>query len=153
MKARGRMHVVFCTIWYHFHDLKKVKNTHGRVLLLRLILLHFLNFGNGTKLHKTSHVSFSQATKFRSLVMLWANFPCSHLFNLTMETAEWYVQSSQCMLIKVRQQSYLWKVKLMTSFWCFGGSSAPAFFQIFCNCFSRKNHRLEKHLSTTKKEL
>ena len=26
--------VIRCTIWYHFYNLKNVKNTHGRVLLL-----------------------------------------------------------------------------------------------------------------------
>ena len=28
------LHVVRCAIWYHVHNLNKVKNTHGGVLLL-----------------------------------------------------------------------------------------------------------------------
>ena len=27
-------YVIFCSIWYHLHNLKNVKNTHGGVLLL-----------------------------------------------------------------------------------------------------------------------
>ena len=26
--------VMFCAIWYHLHDLKNVKNTHGGVFLM-----------------------------------------------------------------------------------------------------------------------
>ena len=28
------LHVMFCAVWYHLCNLKNVKNTHGRVLLL-----------------------------------------------------------------------------------------------------------------------
>ena len=35
---------MFCAIWYHFYNLKNVKNTHGGVLLLvkllKVTLLH-----------------------------------------------------------------------------------------------------------------
>ena len=53
-----------CAIWYHLHNFKNVKNTHGGVLLLerciKVTLLHgclprFLNSTNGTKPCKTSH--------------------------------------------------------------------------------------------------
>ena len=53
-----------CTIWYHLHILKIVKNTHGGVLLLvKVALLHgcflrFLNFTNSTKSCKASHAVF-----------------------------------------------------------------------------------------------
>ena len=59
-------------IWYHLYNLKKVKNTHGGVLLLKscrlksatllkVTLLHecfsrFLNCANGTKSRKASHI-------------------------------------------------------------------------------------------------
>ena len=54
---------MFCAIWYHLHNLKNVKNTHGGVLLLvklKVTLLYwyvsrFLNYiSNGTKLRKLS---------------------------------------------------------------------------------------------------
>ena len=54
-------YVVFCAIWYHSHDLKNVKNTHGGVLLLlKVALLHgcfsrFLNCTNGTN-RATHHI-------------------------------------------------------------------------------------------------
>ena len=43
-------------------NLKNVKNTHGRVLILKLTLLHgcfsrFLNCTNGTKSHNASQVT------------------------------------------------------------------------------------------------
>ena len=28
------LHMIHCAIWYHMHNFKNVKNTHGRVLLL-----------------------------------------------------------------------------------------------------------------------
>ena len=65
---RKNKFVMFCAIWYHLYNLKNVKNTHGRVLLLvklqakspqrysllKVTLLHgcfspFLNCANGTK--------------------------------------------------------------------------------------------------------
>ena len=67
--------VVLCTIWYHVHNLKNVKNTHGGVLilvklqakpatLLKVTLLHgcflrFLNCMNGTKSHKAPQIRVS----------------------------------------------------------------------------------------------
>ena len=33
-KIISRLYVMFCAIWYHFYNLRNVKNTHGRVLLL-----------------------------------------------------------------------------------------------------------------------
>ena len=60
-----------CAIWYHFHNLKNVKNTHGGVLLLvklqakclqlkvtliRGCFSRFSNCTNGTKSCKTSHL-------------------------------------------------------------------------------------------------
>ena len=54
--------LMLCAIWYHLYNLKNVKNTHGKVLLL--VKLHhssmaaftFLNSANGTKSRKASHV-------------------------------------------------------------------------------------------------
>ena len=62
-----------CAIWYHLYNLKNVKNTHRGVLLLvklqakfltllKLKLLHgcfsrFLNWANGTKSRKASHLN------------------------------------------------------------------------------------------------
>ena len=61
-----------CTIWYHLHSLKNMKNTHGGILLLvklqaepatllKVILLHgcflrFLNCTNGNKSRNTSRM-------------------------------------------------------------------------------------------------
>ena len=52
-----------CTIWYHLHNLKNVKNTRERVLtlLLKVIFLHgcftcFLNCTNVTKSRKASQI-------------------------------------------------------------------------------------------------
>ena len=58
---------MLCAIRYHLHNQKKVKNTHGGVLLLnlqlskKLTLLHgyfsrFLNCTNGAKSRKASHM-------------------------------------------------------------------------------------------------
>ena len=54
-------------IWYHLYDLKIVKNTHGRVLLLVTlqakasntppwVFFMFFNCSNGTKLYKASQI-------------------------------------------------------------------------------------------------
>ena len=64
------LYVKFCAIWYHLHNLKNFKNTHGGLLLsvnlkpatsLKVAFLHvcfsrFLNCTNGTKLCKASHL-------------------------------------------------------------------------------------------------
>ena len=61
--------IVFCAIWYHFYNLKNVKNTHGGVLLLvpvtllKVTLHHgcfsrFLNCTNGTKSRNASRMVF-----------------------------------------------------------------------------------------------
>ena len=62
--------VVRCAIWCHLYNLKNLKNTHGRVLILvklqatlKLTLVHgcfsrFLNCTNGTKLHYASHLTY-----------------------------------------------------------------------------------------------
>ena len=63
---------MFCAIWYHLYNLKNVKNTHGRVLLLvklqakpatllKVTLVHgcfsrFLNCRNGAKSRNASHI-------------------------------------------------------------------------------------------------
>ena len=62
-------YVMRCAICHHLHNLKNIKNTHGRLILLqpetllKVTLLHgsfsrFLNCTNGTKLRKASHVVF-----------------------------------------------------------------------------------------------
>ena len=62
------IYVMRCAFWYHLYNLKNVKNTHGRVLLLVKFLaapllkvtlfngrsLRSLNCTNDTKSHKTS---------------------------------------------------------------------------------------------------
>ena len=48
------LYEMLCAIWYH---LLNFKNTHGGViLLLKVTLLHFLNFTNVTKSCTASHV-------------------------------------------------------------------------------------------------
>ena len=65
--------VMRCAIWYHLYNLKNVKNTHGRVLLLvklQALLLkvtlipRFLNCTNSSTLCNVSHLSnrFSKGT-------------------------------------------------------------------------------------------
>ena len=62
-------YVMHCAIWYHFYNLKNVKNIHGEMLflvklqatLLKVTILHgyfsrFLNCTNGTESHKASHI-------------------------------------------------------------------------------------------------
>ena len=53
--------VMLCAIWYHLHNLKIKKNTHGEKLLLKVTLLHecflyLFNCTNGTKLRKASQL-------------------------------------------------------------------------------------------------
>ena len=36
-QVRARIHLMRCAIWYHLHNLKNVKNTHGGVLLLVML--------------------------------------------------------------------------------------------------------------------
>ena len=55
-------YVMRCAIWYHLHNLKNVKNTYGRMLLLvKVALFHecflrFLNCANGNQSRKASHM-------------------------------------------------------------------------------------------------
>ena len=67
------LHVMPCAIWYHLHNLKNVKSTHGGVLLLIMLQAFACNFTksntppwvfsrllsrtNGTKSRKASHVN------------------------------------------------------------------------------------------------
>ena len=55
---------MLCKTGDHLHNLKKVKNSHGGVLLLVLTvtLLHgcfsrFINYANGNKLRNAPHIS------------------------------------------------------------------------------------------------
>ena len=67
-----------CAIWYHFYNLKNVKNIHEGVLLLNWnftksnippwVFSHFLNCTNGTKLRSASHVNKVSLDHFFSLV-------------------------------------------------------------------------------------
>ena len=49
-----------CAIWYHLHNLKNVKDTHGGATLLKVTLLgffsRFLNCTNDIKSRKTLHL-------------------------------------------------------------------------------------------------
>ena len=63
---------MLCAMWYHLHNLKNVKNSHGGVLLLLKLqavacniaksntppwmLSHFLNYTNGIKSRKTPYI-------------------------------------------------------------------------------------------------
>ena len=54
-------YVMRCAIWYHFYNLRNVKNTLGGVLLAVKLLLHgcfsrFLNCTNGIKSRNASHI-------------------------------------------------------------------------------------------------
>ena len=57
------------TIWYHLHNLENVKNTHGGALLVikftksnppLWVFFTFLNYTNGTKLRRASHLYLIQ---------------------------------------------------------------------------------------------
>ena len=61
---------MFCAIWYHLHNFKNLKYTHGGVLLLVKLqalatLLNgcfsfFFNCTNGTKLRNALHIDIEQ---------------------------------------------------------------------------------------------
>ena len=71
----GIKYVVRCAIWYHFYNLKNVKNTHGGVMILvklqasacsfteintpPWVYFMFLNCTNGTKSRNGPHISKS----------------------------------------------------------------------------------------------
>ena len=73
-------YMMLCTIKYHLHNLKIVKNTHGGMLLLVKVqsetllkgprlndcFSRFLNCINGTKSSKASHLIFSFPTRWAS---------------------------------------------------------------------------------------
>ena len=40
----NRLNVMRCAIWYHLHNLKNMKNTHGGVLLLVKLQALFVQF-------------------------------------------------------------------------------------------------------------
>ena len=68
-----------CAIWYHLYNLKKVKNTHGGVILLvsifHVCFSRFLNCANGTKSLKR-HIrawGFEKGVYFSRLVCFFTN--------------------------------------------------------------------------------
>ena len=90
LNSRWRLYVMLCAIWYHMHDLKNAKNTHGRVLLLvklqplacnllKVALLHgsiscFLHCVNDTKSPKAFYISIVTVgcRRFRKmLILVW----------------------------------------------------------------------------------
>ena len=98
-----------CVIWYHLHNLKNVKNTHGEVLflvklqastLLKVKLLHgrflrFLKCTNGTKSRNASHDPANHATPQPATLLkkrLWHHL-CKISFLIKL-------QASACNLIK-----------------------------------------------------
>ena len=75
-----------CAIWYHFYNLKNVKNTHGGVLILVTLfhgcLSRFFNCTNGTKSRNASHIAYVK--------------PCFHsrvLFNIAQEAFFSFLQN------------------------------------------------------------
>ena len=69
-----------CGIWYHFHHLKNVENTHGGVLLLVLKVTlrlgcfsRFLNCTNGTKLRNA--LQMAKAVSILGVSMMNALYP------------------------------------------------------------------------------
>ena len=61
------LYVMFCTVWYHLHNLKNVKTSHGGVL--PLLFSRFLNCTNGTNLRIT-YVSIGDKGNLTALTML-----------------------------------------------------------------------------------
>ena len=67
IEASFTQYMVLCAIWYHCCNLKNVKNTYGRVLLLVKLqaevtlfhgcFSHFLNCAHDTKSRNTPHIS------------------------------------------------------------------------------------------------
>ena len=55
-KIISRLYVMLCAIWYHFYNLRNVKNIHGRVLLLVKLQAEPTNF---TKSNIPSWVFFT----------------------------------------------------------------------------------------------
>ena len=69
---------ILSAIWYHLYNFKNLKNTHGIVILLFKLqvevsnfnksitlpwmFLRFLNYTNGSKLRKTSHLNHRTKT-------------------------------------------------------------------------------------------
>ena len=49
------MYLIFCAIWYHFYNLKNVKNIHGGVLLL--VRLQALSYIRKTYFRNAVHSS------------------------------------------------------------------------------------------------
>ena len=91
---------MLCAIWYHLHNLKNVKNTHGGVLLLvqlqafkpatllKVTLLHecfsrVLNCTNGTKLRQ-------RTTYYHYYLVLCIRFCASFII--------WYHPVNSCLL-------------------------------------------------------
>ena len=86
--------VVRCTISYHLYNLKNVKNTHGRVLilvklqaealtLLELTLLHgyfsrFLNCTNGTKSRNAQHLAIHVSSFTQDLIRADSSILLTH---------------------------------------------------------------------------
>ena len=83
-RVQNVLYVTFGAIWYHFCNLKNVKNTHGGVLLLvklqaflKVTLLHgcfppFLNCADGTKSRNLSHICFT----YCSISVIITSFYC-----------------------------------------------------------------------------
>ena len=71
---------MFCMIWYHLHNLKNAKNTHGGMLLLvksqvsaaKLQTSRFLNYKNVIKSRKASHFIYTTFSR-----LFW-DFKASH---------------------------------------------------------------------------
>ena len=60
-------------IWYHLYNFKNVKNTHGgvlKVILFRVCFSPFLNYTNGTKSRKASHISISNLVSISDVIKI-----------------------------------------------------------------------------------
>ena len=55
----NRLNVMRCAIWYHLHNLKNMKNTHGGVLLLVKLQALFVQFKKREK-HPWRSVTLSK---------------------------------------------------------------------------------------------
>ena len=112
-----------CAIWYHLHNLKNVKNTHGGVLilkpttLLKLTFLHgyfsrFLYCTNGTKSCNAPHISSKKSS---------SKIPC-RFFSTALHTSEllilhWFLLTKTCFRTVFRSSIFISIFQTFLKFW------------------------------------
>ena len=112
IKQTNEPFVMCCAIWYHFHNLKNMKNNHGGVLLLvKVTVLQgcfspFLNYMDSIKLRQASHLDTFKKLLKHFMAPFYGRVQLNQVYYSHFEEAVYFLPfSSQKFLVVILSTS------------------------------------------------